>query len=163
VLRDRIRLGVWSGIVAAAATLGALLGFGVAHGAWILPLNAIAHGVFGTRALLLDVVDPLVTTTALVIHVVSLILVGVAFVLLIDARVYERPAWLTAAAAMFTIALALFDRLLPARLAPGFERPLSPGETAAVYVVFGISLIAGVRLGRRAEHAERETRRDPQQ
>ena len=50
MLRNRVLRGVWIGLVAAAATAGALVGFGWVRGYPLQPLNTVAHILLGTRA-----------------------------------------------------------------------------------------------------------------
>lgn len=151
VLRERVREGIQAGIVAAAATLGVLVGFGAAHGAWLQPVNAVAHLVVGSRAFLIDDFAPVVTLLGLLVHVASIVLWAVVFSLLAG----RLRGWrLGAAAAAFAGAAYVVDqRLTPARLAPGFERSLSGLETAAIYVVFAVALGLGVRFAREAREA----------
>lgn len=140
-----------AGIVAAAATLGVLVGFGAAHGAWLQPLDAVAHVVVGSRAYLIDDFVPAVTLLALLIHVLSIVLWAVVFAVLAG----RLRGWgLGAAAAAFAgVAWLVDQRLTPAGLAPGFERSLSGAETAAVYVVFAVALGLGVRVARETREA----------
>lgn len=151
MLQERVREGILAGIVAAAATFGVLVGFGAAHGAWLEPVNAVAHVVVGSRAYLIDDFVPGITLLGLLVHVVSIVVWAVVFTLLAG----RLRGWrLGAAAAAFAGAAYLVDqRLAPARFAPGFERPLSGVETVAVYVVFAVSLGLGVRFAREALEA----------
>ncbi len=145
MLRDRVQQGVWTGVVAAAATAGALIGLGHAHRAWLRPVNAIAYGSFGTRALLLDGFDPAITVVALVIHLTAIVVWSIVF-MLIAGRL--RGGRLVAAAVGFTaIVYAIDQRLLPPAFAPGFERMFSTAETLVVYATFALALAAGARLG----------------
>ena len=130
--------------MAAAATLGVLIGFGSVRGAALRPLNGIAHTVFGTRAYLMHGFDPAVTLAALVIHVASVVAWGVIFALLAGRL---RGARLIAAALLYAAAVALVDRLLvPPTLVPGFNQALTHGEIATIYVILAVSLAAGSRL-----------------
>lgn len=139
--------GLWVGVIAAAATLGMLFGFGRAHGSTFLPLDAIARPFFGSRVLLIDRFDPVVTAVALVTHVVSVVLWSILFVLLTGRL---RGLALGAAAAAYAAVVFLIDqRLLSRQLAPGFERALSGAETIMVYVVLAVALGAGSSVARR--------------
>ena len=127
------------------ATLGALVGFGRAHGGWLQPVNAVAHPVLGTRALLLDGFEPAVTGTALVIHLLAIGVWAFLFTLVAGSR---RGAGLVIAAAVFTASVFVIDQhLLPATFAPGFERVLSTSETVVVYITLALALVVGARLG----------------
>jgi hypothetical protein len=147
VLRERVRLGMWTGCVAAAATAGALVGFGRARGAPAGPLNAVAHMVIGTRALVIEGFDVAVTTLGLTLHAVVILIWGVLFAL-VAARL--RGTRLLLAATLFTAAVFVFDYyIVPPQLRPGFESVLSPSEVAVVYAVLALALALGLGLHRR--------------
>jgi hypothetical protein len=148
VLRDRLRTGAIAGFVAAAATGGAMLGFGLARGAAWRPINTVAHLVLGYRAEITDGFDLVVTPVGILVHVGSLALWGVLFALL-AARL--RGAVLVVAALLFAAGAFLLDhRLLPVRWKPGFELVLSLPELLALYLVLALALALGVVLARRA-------------
>ncbi|HEX6533549.1 MAG TPA: hypothetical protein VF041_03075 [Gemmatimonadaceae bacterium] len=139
-----MRQGVRAGIIAAAATLGTLLGFGRVRGAALQPLNAIAHMTFGTRAYLMDGFDPAITLLALLVHIASVLLWAVIFALLAG----RLRGWrLVVSALLFGgIAWVTDHALVPDALSPGFEQVLGPVEVGVVYVVLALSLAAGIRL-----------------
>ncbi|HEU4566300.1 MAG TPA: hypothetical protein VFS05_16675 [Gemmatimonadaceae bacterium] len=148
MLRDRLREGALAGLIGAAATAGALIGFGVARGAAWRPINTIAHLVIGYRAEITDGFDPLVTLLGLGVHVASLVAWGVLFSLL-AARL--RGVRLLLAALLFAAgAFALDHLLLPVRLKPGFELVLSWPELVALYAVLALALAAGLATSRGA-------------
>lgn len=139
-----MRQGVRAGVIATAATLGTLLGFGWVRGAALRPLNSIAHMLFGTRAFLMEGFDVAVTTAALLVHVLSILLWAVIFALVAG----RLRGWrLLVSAIVFTaIAWTADHYLAPAALAPGFEQVLSPIEVGTIYLVLAFSLAAGARL-----------------
>jgi hypothetical protein len=144
VLRDRVRQGARAGIVAAAATLGALVGFGQARGAPLKPLNAIAYAVFGTRAYFMTGFDWGVTLAALALHVVALVSLAVLFALVAG---HLRGARLLLAALLFSGLVYLFDRIVgPTHTISGVDATLSGPEIGAMYMVLALSLALGVRL-----------------
>lgn len=137
MLRDRVLQGMWIGFVAAAATAGALVGFGTAREAPVQPLNAIAHVIVGSRAFYVQTAHLLVTTAAVVVHLVGMALCGVAF-----AWVFGRwrGARLWIAAIGFAALVALVDfAILPDRFSPGFESVLTRGEVVVVYVLMAVA------------------------
>ncbi|MEJ7810982.1 MAG: hypothetical protein WKG32_11285 [Gemmatimonadaceae bacterium] len=149
MLRERVTRGGYAGFVAAAATAGALIGFGIARGAPFQPLNTVAHMVFGTRAHLMDQFDPLVTPVALALHVTSVTVWGLVFAQL-GGRL--RSWRLVAAAAVFAgIAYIVDYHLVPRRFTPGFETFLSSAEIGAIYVILALALATGVSLARPRE------------
>ncbi len=149
VTSQKIREGVWAGIIAAAGTAGALIGFGAGRGAAARPLNAIAHLIVGSRGQATPGFDPLLTPLGLLLHVGSFLVWGLLFAH-VAARVW---GWrLGATALLFSAAIFIIDLfVLPRRLSPGFQLTLSWGEVVAIYVVMAGLLWAGVTLARR-EH-----------
>lgn len=138
MLRDRLLRGVWIGLVAAAATAGALVGFGWVRGAPLRPLNTIAHVLLGSRAFYVGEAHPLVTPVGIGVHVLSLILWGALFSVAAGRR---RGAWLWVGAVLFAVAVAAIDfLLLPARLSPGFETVLTRGEIIVVYALMAATM-----------------------
>jgi hypothetical protein len=145
VLKERVRQGAQAGVVAWAATLGVLIGFGRSRGASLQPLNSIAHSLFGTRALLMQGFDWLVTPAALLLHLAALVAWAVLFALLAG-RLRGVP--LLAAAGAYALVVWLVNRIaLPSGLVTGFVRVLSPWEIGAIYLVLALALAAGLRLG----------------
>jgi hypothetical protein len=143
MLRDRVLRGTWIGLVAAAATAGALVGFGWVRGWPLQPLNTVAHVLLGSRAFYVREAHPLITPLGILVHAVSLILWGIVFSL--GSR-RHGGVWLWVGAVLFAIAVALVDfLLLPARLSPGFETVLARGEIIVVYAVMAAAI--GVAAG----------------
>ena len=143
MLRDRVLRGTWIGLVAAAATAGALVGFGWVRGSPLQPLNTVAHVLLGSRAFYVREAHPLVTPLGILVHTLSLIVWGILFSL--GSR-RERGLWLWVGAVLFAIAVAFVDfLLLPARLSPGFETVLARGEIIVIYAVMAAAM--GVAAG----------------
>ena len=143
MLRDRVLRGTWIGLVAAAATAGALVGFGWVRGSPLQPLNTVAHVLLGSRAFYVREAHLLVTPLGILVHTLSLIVWGIVFSL--GSR-RERGLWLWVGAVLFTIAVALVDfLLLPARLSPGFETVLARGEIIVIYAIMAAAM--GVAAG----------------
>lgn len=142
---ERMRQGVRAGIVAWAATLGVLVGFGRSRGAALEPLNSIAHPFFGTRALLMQGFDWSVTPAALLLHLVALVVWGAIFVL-VAGRL--RGLRLLAAAIAYALLLWFVNRVvLPSVLSLGLAQLLSPWELGVFYLVLALALALGVRVG----------------
>ena len=138
---------MWAGIVAWAATLGVLVGFGRSRDATLQPLNAIAHIFFGTRALLMQGFDWVVTPTALLLHLVALAAWGALFALFASRL---RGLRLLGAAAAYSLLIWLVNRLvLPSALSVGLAQLLSPWELGVFYLVLALALALGVRIGDR--------------
>jgi hypothetical protein len=137
MLRDWVRQGMWIGLLAAAATAGALVGFGIARNAPVQPLNAIAHVVVGSRAFYVQTAHALVTSVGVIVHLVAMTLSGVAFAWAFGRW---RGARLWIAAIAFAAFVALVDFIiLPDRFSPGFESVLTHGEVAVVYTLMALA------------------------
>lgn len=142
--------GVWAGVVAVSATLGALVGLGHARRSWLQPVNAIAHQFFGPRALMITGFDPGVTAVGLALHVVAVSIWSIVFVLIAG----RLRGWrLIVAAFVFTAIVYTADHwIAPPLLAPGFERVFSTAGTVLVYVTFAVAVAVGARLGAAVNH-----------
>jgi hypothetical protein len=142
VSENRVRDGIGFGVIAGAATAGALMGFGHARGATLQPLNAVAHMFAGSRAFMTTGFQPLITGGALFLHFLSTIIWG----LLLAYIAAPLTGW-TRAIAPVSVAIVAYvvDRfLVPNVLRPGFEQLLSSGETTFIYVVLAAALAAGL-------------------
>ncbi|HUO51845.1 MAG TPA: hypothetical protein VMT93_04960 [Gemmatimonadaceae bacterium] len=147
-----LREGMRSGLVAAAATAGVLIGLGSAHGAALRPLNSVAHILIGSRAYYMEGADLLVTPLALLTHTASVMLWGVLLALATGRLTGPR---LYGAALVFAGLTWIVDfRIVPDRLRPGFESGLSPVEVSLVYIVLAVSLAWALDRERRSAAAE---------
>jgi hypothetical protein len=142
-------MGLVAGVIAAAATAGALLGLGRAHGATFTLLNDAAHVAIGERARLVESAHGVVTTVAMLVHLVSLLLWGILFAL---AAGHWRGWRLALAAVVFAIVAVAVDLwLLPASMRPGFETAMSIPELLLLYAILAASLGFGVSEAQRAK------------
>jgi hypothetical protein len=131
-------------VLAASATAGTLVGFGIIRGTPAYLLNTVAHTLLGTRALTTRAFDLPVTVTGLVLHALTLILYGVIFITLFASL---RGWRLVLAAALFAAAVGFFDVvLLPPVLRPGFETVLGTGELVAIFIELAAALVLGARI-----------------
>lgn len=141
MLRDRALLGVWIGLVAAAATAGTLVGFGWSRGGPLQALNTVAHIVMGSRAFYVREAHAVVTSVAVLVHAASLAAWGVLFSL---AMGRFRSAPVSILALLFTALVALVDFVvLPERFSPGFETVLTRAEVIVVYAVMAAAMALG--------------------
>ena len=142
--RERIRNGFLAGAIAAAATAGALVAFGLRMGTPARPFNAIAQIAFGTGAEGVWGFDAPVTLTGIVIHVAATLLWGVVFALVASGW---RGVRLWLGAALFAAIVYLLDFvLLPGRVRPAFGDMMAPGQRAFLYVTLAVALVVGMRL-----------------
>lgn len=148
MLRQRVREGTRAGVIAGAATAGALIALGRTHGAALRPLNSVAHILVGSRAYYMVGVT-WITGAALLVHFASIAIWGV---LLSLATTRIRGWMLYATAASFAAGTWFIDyRVVPQRLRPGFESGLSSIEIALVYLLMGLSLAWGLDRERQGE------------
>lgn len=138
----RIVTGLAIGSVAAAGSLGMLLGMGRRHSTLWRPLNTAAHTVLGIRADDVWGFQPDVT------------LMGCAVVLVVSAMAGVVIAELTSSHRTFHSALAAFGVALAgylahvhivARSSGGLVALLTLGELRALYGAGAIALLAGMR------------------
>jgi hypothetical protein len=138
-----IHRGIVAGLVAAAATIGLLVGIGRRAGTALRPVNATAYTVLGTRADGVWGFDPIVT------------LVGVVVVLAVSATagmVVARlsPSFRTVRALLAAAGVALVGYLLHVHVASrvdgGLSALLSIGEMRALYVTAASALALGIRF-----------------
>ena len=146
VNENPLRSGITLGVIAGAATAGALMGFGHARGATLQPLNAIAHMYAGSRAYMTTGFQPGITIGALVIHFLSTIVWGVLLAYVAESLSARGRAFAPLGVAILAY---LLDRFVaPNGLRPGFEELLSSGETTFIYVVLAAALAAGLWYSR---------------
>jgi hypothetical protein len=135
--------GLAAGIVAAAAMLGILLGFGRREGTLWRPLNAAAHTLVGAHA---DGVwgyqGDVTPAGGAVVIVVSL----VAGLLVARLASPHRFLPLLAAAAGVSLTGYLVHLHVVAQTPGGLAALLSVGELRALYLALGIALLAGMRF-----------------
>lgn len=158
MLRERVREGVRSGFVAAAATAGILLGFGFARQAAMRPINSVAHILIGSRAYYMVGADWLVTPLALLVHFVVICAAGT---LLAALTAHVRGAAMYVIATAYAVGLwMLVELALPERVRPGFESGLSNTEILVIYVVMALVLAWTLATERTTRAVRAETLRD---
>lgn len=144
VFRTRIRTGFHAGLLAAAATGGALLAFGMGLSRPWLPFNLAAHVVLGGRASLVTGVHPLVTPVGVLVHVAAIMIWGILFAGLVGWRGWRVTA---SAAAIFGATVFLLNtRLFPVALRPGYESVLSGTQMLFLHVTLVVMLVIGTRI-----------------
>lgn len=110
------------------------------------PVNAPSHWVWGERALRQDGASARYTATGFAIHHLASLLWGGLHERYSPCRQRrDAPARLVLrdAAVVTTLAAAVDLKLVAPRLAPGFERRLSPPAVFCVYGAFALGLVAG--------------------
>jgi hypothetical protein len=150
VFRDRIRTGVFTGLISAAATAGVLVAFGMGQRRPFLAFNVAAHGLFGERARLVTTAHPLITPTGIVLHTLVVMACAIAVTLLAGGR--RTLVVGLVAAALVSVLFALNTRVLPSAFRPGYETILSEGQLFFLYLTLASALVVGTRLA----HSARE-------
>ena len=143
MLNERVRAGLTAGAIAAAATAGAVVGFGMTQGA---PAEA-----FTSAGRLLLGVAPTegggrqlgAFAVGVLLHVGGALAWGLAFAL-IAGRL--RGVRLLAAALLFAAAVYLVRERAPALLRIGHGARAFPPQVVVLHVVLALALAAGIRL-----------------
>lgn len=142
-----LALGLTTGIIAAAATGGALLGFGIRAGMPSRPFNGIATLVLGDQARGVWGYVGTITVTGIVLHVAITVGWGVLFAALAG----RRHGWQVTALAMVVSAVAwVVSRTIVLRqVGAGMSSVLGSGQLAVLHVVLAVALVLGMRFARR--------------
>lgn len=135
--------GVVSGTIAGAAVLGLLMGIGRRAGTAWRPINAAAYGVLGAQADGVWSYHESVTPMGGLVVLVMSVVAG-----LVAARIAStfRTLHVLAAAAGVTLVGYLLHVHVVARTPGGLADLLTVGELRAVYLTFGVALVAGMRF-----------------
>jgi uncharacterized membrane protein len=143
----RVRaLGPFTGIIAAAATGGALLGFGLRAGTPSRPFNGIATLVLGDQARGVWGYVSTITITGIVLHVVIMVGWSMLFV----ALAARRRGWQVPAIALGVAAAAWFvsREVVLRQVGAGMSSVLGTGQLVALHLVLAVSLVLGMRFAR---------------
>lgn len=136
--------GILTGALAAAATAGALLGFGMQQGTPARPFNALASLVLGDRADRIWGFHPVVTVVGVIVHVALTCGWGLLFARLAGGTRGLRLAGaaLGIAATALAVDVLVVTRLLGAHVSD----VLAPAQVIALHIVLGVALGVGMRL-----------------
>lgn len=133
--------GIATGLLAAAATGGALVGFGLRFGTPARPFNALAAYLLGP-AMLAVWQFSIVTVVGLLVHVVANGVWGVVFVQLVEHSGGGALGWaVLVAAGAFGL-----SSLTGAQLGVGLAPLLSLGDRLVLALVLAASLLLGMRF-----------------
>lgn len=138
------RQGISAGIVAAAATTGALLGFGLRQGMPARPFNVTAALVLGDAAAGSWGLHPVATPVGVVLHITGVLALGVAASLLAGQRRWRR----TVMTSVIVSAGAGILHLAIVAGREGSERALTVAQLIVVYLLLTTGLVVGMRLAR---------------
>ena len=142
VRRNWIEAGVTTGLIAAAATSGALMGFGLRFGTPLRPFNTIAASVLGVAAVAASNAPGMVTTIGIAIHVAACIAWSLAYAWIVEFSHGHEWEW---GVATSLVAFALTS-MLARSFDVGLGTLLSVAQRIALAVVLAIALPMGMRL-----------------
>ncbi|MFN2567282.1 MAG: hypothetical protein ABR499_19980 [Gemmatimonadaceae bacterium] len=136
--------GILTGTLAAAATAGALLGFGIQQGTPARPFNSIATLLLGDRAGGIWGFHPVVTVVGVLAHLAVTLGWGLLFARLARGM---RGLRLAGAAVVATVATLAVHVLIAGRLlGMNVSDVLVPAQVIALHIVLGVALGVGMRL-----------------
>ena len=142
VNRHDLRVGVPAGILAATATSGALIAIGLRVSTAARPFNEIAGHVLGTQRAGAFGFVPSVTITGIALHVLLMILAGIAVAVVARRRI--APDWV--ATLILTLLSALVSVGIARRDGASLARLLAVGDLVLFYATLAVSLVVGIRL-----------------
>lgn len=139
----QVRIGVWAGLVAGAATAGALAAFAGRAGDALRPFRAM-----GAEVLLGRAPAGALPVAGLLLHLAAAIVWGVVLGLLVGTR--RGLATVILAAGVAAAAALAHTAVLPMlRLGYGLSAfPLHGSPVVFLYVVFAVGLAVGLQLAR---------------
>jgi hypothetical protein len=145
MLYSRLGAGVRVGIVAAATTIGAVIGLGLRHGLALRPFSTAGRAVLT----LVGATAPqggVATMTGLAVVACAVIVLGVCFTIVAAPL---RGIRLFAAALIFAaIAWAISAYVVPSILVLSAEIVLGTAQRVFICALLALSLVAGMRLAR---------------
>ncbi len=150
--RLRLALGLTTGFVAASATAGALIGFGLRFGTPARPFNAISSIVLGARAQGEWAFALVPTVVGVILHIAFSLACGVIYAELVDRLRRDYVAALIVAIAAFFV-----STLLATLVGIGLATLLPIGERLALAAVLGLSLPLGMRFALSLSRGEQGT------
>ena len=146
--------GITAGLIAAAATGGALMGFGLRFGTPLRPFNTIAASVLGPVAFTAGNAPSIVTAIGVAVHVVACLAWALAYAWVVDRTAGHEWLWGVATALMAFVVTSIVARALDV----GLGTLLSVPQRVVIAVALAIALPVGMRL---ANSAQRQHARSP--
>lgn len=143
MFRELLTAGVRTGLLAAAATAGALVGLGLRHDAALQPFLAAGRAFLSTSSGLVPLAW-LAILGGLLLHVVWMTAWGLAFTLLSWKRSGRRKAIM--AVGLVTLLGLLMTMRMPSALGVVGSAALTVPQLIFVLALMVIALLAGARL-----------------
>lgn len=141
VRSSRIDLGIATGLVAAAATGGVLVGLGLRFGTPARPFNALAAYLLGPAAQAAWSPSP-ITAIGILVHLVTMSACGIVYVALVQHSGGGAIGW----ALLVVTAVFALSWLVGALFGLGLTTLLAPGDRVILAVVLAVALPLGMRL-----------------
>lgn len=144
---SRVGLGALAGLVAAAVTAGAIVGFGIEQGGAARLFAALGRGVLGNPVVDGRAEQAAVTAVGVLVHAAQVTVIGVLFGLVAARARGVRLALLAIVAAIVAAVAQL--ALAPAVLRFGNAVtvfPLQRGQFVALYLLLALGLGGGMRV-----------------
>ena len=144
---SRVRLGALAGLVAAAVTAGAIVGFGIEHGGAARLFAALGRVVLGNPVVDGRVEQAAVTAVGVLVHAAQVTAIGILFGLVAARARGMRLVLLAIVAAL--VASVAHLALAPAVLRFGNAVtvfPLQRGQFVALYLLLALGLGGGMRV-----------------
>lgn len=136
-------MGVRAGLVAAAATAGAIIGFGIRHNDWLGPFASLGAEVTAS----FGVTDPprfLASTAGLIAHLSWMVLWGIAFAALAHRK---TTSWSVLLAVVVPIGAALAARyLVPAAMGAVTFATMPAAQAVLCVVLMSAGFVTGRAL-----------------
>ena len=139
-----MRAGLQAGLIAAAATGGALLAFGMGLDKPSLPFTLASHVLLGERASAPGTLQPLLTAAGVLVHVGAIVIWGLLYAWLAAGRPWRVA--IPIAVLFGAVVFLLNTRIFPKALRPGYESVLSDAHMIFLHVALALTLAVGTRL-----------------
>lgn len=141
---SRIATGIRVGMVAAATTIGAVIGLGLRHGLAMRPFSSTGRGVLEKLGVTPAPATSVIAGIAIVMCAV--IVLGVCFTVVAAAL---RGIRLLVVALVFgAVAWGVTGLVVPSILALSSGAVLGDGQRVFIFVLLALALVVGMRLAR---------------
>lgn len=141
---SRIRIGVRGGLIAAAATAGAVIGFGVRNGNWSLPFVDLAYDVLTSLGVEPPVPFPVIP--GLLAHAAWMIVWGVLHALLTAHRTAGTA--IVIGIVVSVVAAVLANNLIPAAFGAVRFTPMPGSQVVLCVALMALGLVSSRVLER---------------
>ncbi len=141
---SRVSVGARAGVVAWAATTGAVLGLGLRHGAATEPFAAAGTSVLASLGFVTGVTPAVAAAVGMALHLAWVVVWGVCFTSV--AGTLRGPRLALAAAALALLLWVLSARAEPSTLRASGVLSLSSAQLLLVNLLLALGLALGMRV-----------------